>query len=63
MTQLTRREVLLMLGAAGVGAALGVSPAVLERVTRATRQATATGGFRPAFFTSHEWRTVRVLAD
>jgi gluconate 2-dehydrogenase gamma chain len=63
MSQLTRREMLLMLGAAGVGAALGVSPTVVERVSRATRKATATGGFRPAFFTPHEWRTVRILAD
>jgi hypothetical protein len=63
MSQLTRREVLLMLGAAGVGAAIGVSPVVVERVSRAARKATATGGFRPAFFTPHEWRTVRTLAD
>ena len=63
MSQLTRREVLLMLGAAGVGAAIGVSPAVVERVSRAARKATATGDFRPAFFTPHEWRTVRVLVD
>ena len=63
MSQLTRREVLLMLGAAGVGAALGVSPSVVERASRAARKATATGGFRPAFFTPYEWRTVRVLAD
>jgi hypothetical protein len=63
MSQLTRREVLLMLGAAGVGAAIGVSPAVVERASRAARKATAAGGFRPAFFTPHEWRTVRVLAD
>jgi hypothetical protein len=63
MTQLTRREALLMLGAAAAGAAIGVSPAVVERVTRATRDATAGGDFRPAFFTPHEWRTVRILAD
>lgn len=63
MSQLTRREMLLMLGAAGVGAAIGVSPAVVERVSRAARKATATDGFRPAFFTPHEWRTVRALAD
>jgi hypothetical protein len=63
MTQLTRREALLMLGAAAAGAAIGVSPAVVERVTRATRDATARGDFQPAFFTPHEWRTVRILAD
>jgi hypothetical protein len=63
MTQLTRREALLMLGAAAAGAAIGVSPAVVERVTRATRDATVAGGFQPAFFSPHEWRTVRVLVD
>ena len=63
MSQFTRREVLLMLGAAGVGAAIGVSPSVVERASRAARKATATGGFRPAFFTPHELRTARILAD
>jgi hypothetical protein len=63
MSGVTRREMLLMLGAAGVGAAIGVSPAVVERVSRSTRKAVDAGGFQPAFFTPHEWRTVRVLAD
>jgi len=63
MSQLTRREALLMIGSAAVGTAIGVSPAVFERVSRATRKATETGDFQPAFFTPHEWRTVRILAD
>ena len=63
MSGITRREALLVLASATAGAAIGVSPAVFERVTSATRKATAAGGFRPAFFTPHEWRTVRILAD
>lgn len=62
---ITRREALLALGGVAIGAALGgVAPAVYERVVRATRQAVAgPEPFQPAFFTAHEWRTVRVLAD
>ena len=63
MSGITRREALLVLASATAGAAIGVSPAVFERVTSATRKATAAGGFRPAFFTPHEWRTVQILAD
>ena len=63
MRGLTRREALLAIASAAAGAAIGVSPVVIERVTRATREATVAGGFRPAFFTPHEWRTVRILAD
>jgi len=63
MSQLTRREALLMLAAAAAGTAIGVSPAVVERVTRATRKARVGGGFQPAFFSPHEWRTVGILAD
>jgi hypothetical protein len=62
---LTRREALLALGGLAAGAALaGVAPAVYDRVTRATRSAVSSPEpFRPAFFSAHEWRTVRVLAD
>lgn len=63
MSGLTRREALLAIASVAAGAAIGVSPAVIERVTRATRDATIAGGFRPAFFAPGEWRTVRILAD
>ena len=62
---ITRREALVALGGLAVGAALaGVAPAVYERVARSTRRAIERPEpFEPAFFTPHEWRTVRVLAD
>jgi gluconate 2-dehydrogenase subunit 3-like protein len=62
---ITRREALVALGGLAVGAALGgVAPAVYERVIRRTREAVESPvAFTPQFFTPHEWRTVRVLAD
>jgi hypothetical protein len=62
---ITRREALVAMGGLAIGAALGgVAPAVYERVVRSTRQAReSVASFEPAFFTPHEWRTVRVLAD
>lgn len=62
---ITRREALLALGGLAAGAALaGVAPTVYDRVSRATRAAvTSPETFQPAFFSPHEWRTVRVLAD
>jgi len=62
---ITRREALVALGGLAVGAALGgVAPQVYERVVRRTRAAMEQPQlFVPRFFTQHEWRTVRVLAD
>jgi hypothetical protein len=62
---ITRREALLALGGLAAGAALaGVTPVVLERVVRRTREAReAPQAFVRGFFTDHEWETVRVLAD
>ena len=62
---ITRREALVALGGIAAGAALGgVAPQVYERVVRRTREAMERPQlFAPQFFTQHEWRTVRVLAD
>ena len=62
---ITRREALVALGGIAIGAAMGgVAPAVYERVVRRTREAVESPvAFEPQFFTAHEWRTVRVLAD
>ena len=61
--ELTRRDALFVLGAAAVGAAIGVSPAVVEGAARAAQRAVREAGFEPTFFTPQEWRTVRILAD
>lgn len=64
----SRREALGMIGIALGAAALGVTPAAAESASRAARSAiddaVASGtAFAPKFFTAHEWKTVRVLAD
>ena len=61
----SRRDVLKVLAIAPFAASLGATPAQLERAARAV-QAVATPDTRlatPQFFTAHEWRTVRLLAD
>jgi gluconate 2-dehydrogenase gamma chain len=60
---MNRRDVLWALALAPLPAALGWSPATVERAARALRRAAATGGYQPQFFTPAEWETVRVLAD
>jgi gluconate 2-dehydrogenase gamma chain len=66
MTDLSRRDALKLLGAVPVAGALdGCAPGV-ERATRfvARLQAEVDGApYAPKFFTPHEWRTVRLLAD
>ncbi|HEU4643014.1 MAG TPA: gluconate 2-dehydrogenase subunit 3 family protein [Gemmatimonadaceae bacterium] len=61
----TRRDLLKLLGAVPLAAALDLGAA---RVGRAARLAAALGdadarAFVPRFFSAHEWRTVRVLVD
>ncbi len=62
---ITRREALVALGGLAAGAALGgVAPTVWERVVRRTREVReAPQTFVRAFFTDHEWETVRLLVD
>lgn len=71
---LHRREALAILAAVPLAAAMGTTPAAAEAAIAAARRASAaraaaraTGADappqEPEFFTPHEWRTVRVLAD
>lgn len=64
MSGLDRRDLLRMLAAAPLPAALGWSSATVERAVREVRRAAGTqGGYRPRFFSAEEWETVRILAD
>lgn len=68
MTDFTRREVLTVLAATPVIAALPKPfrpplPPALERAARAAEDALRAGSYEPVFFTPHEWRTVRLLTD
>jgi len=62
---LSRRQMLGVLGAAPVAAMLpaGVLPPAIDRAARAARNALAVGDYAPEFFTEHEWATVRMLVD
>jgi gluconate 2-dehydrogenase gamma chain len=68
MGEFTRRDALKVLGAASVAASVpgplraNLPPAV-RRAAVAAEQALLQGRYEPVFFTPHEWRTVRVLAD
>jgi hypothetical protein len=60
-----RREAVGLMGGA-VLAVLDWTPAEAGRALSLSRDARArhpVGGFAPAFFTAHEWETVRVLVD
>jgi Gluconate 2-dehydrogenase subunit 3 len=57
-----RREALRIFGMIPLVAA-GLSPADVIRASTRARAALAAGDFTPAFFTPHEWDTVRVLAE
>jgi gluconate 2-dehydrogenase gamma chain len=61
-SDLSRRDLLQVLALAPLPA-LGVGPEVVRRAAAGAARARAAGGFEPAFFTPHEWRTVRILAD
>jgi gluconate 2-dehydrogenase gamma chain len=64
MSDISRRDALLIMGAVPLAAALDTSPAVAARVIAAAdAAATSPGRYEPQFFTPHEWRTVRVLVD
>jgi hypothetical protein len=64
MSEMNRRDALKILGLAPLAASIGVSPGHLERVTRAVALLEETGApAAQAFFTPHEWSTVRLLVD
>jgi gluconate 2-dehydrogenase gamma chain len=67
MTRISRRNVLELLGAGPVAAAMAWTSAEAaqahEHATQARATATTTAPFKPKFFTAHEYATVRVLVD
>jgi gluconate 2-dehydrogenase gamma chain len=68
MTDISRREALLSLGAVSMATFLELTPAQVERALEGmTALAEAPEKeqqqFAPKFFTASEWRTVRVLVD
>jgi gluconate 2-dehydrogenase gamma chain len=66
MPEMTRRDALKILSIAPLAASIGVSPGHLERVARAVarlEEEPVAAAAAPAFFTTHEWATVRLLVD
>lgn len=69
MSDLNRRDALKVLGVAPLAGMLDWSAPAIERTTRFVAQlhaeslTTESPPYSPKFFTPHEWRTVRVLAD
>ncbi len=64
MDEISRRDALNIMGMVPLAAALGTTPDVLERALRQAQQARQQPTqFKPKFFTTHEWRTVRLLVD
>jgi hypothetical protein len=68
MSDISRRQALLSLGAASMASLLELSPTQVERALEGmTSLAEASEEeqqqFAPKFFTASEWRTVRVLVD
>jgi gluconate 2-dehydrogenase gamma chain len=66
MTDVSRRDALKLFGAVPVLGAMDWSAPSVERATRfvARLQEEVDGApYTPKFFTPHEWRTVRLLAD
>ena len=62
MPDVSRRELIQLL--AGIPLlATGLSPATVRRGAAFARTAMADPGYTPAFFTAHEWETVRLLVD
>ena len=57
-----RREAVGAMALATLSAAFRWTPAEVEKATRLAREALK-APFAPAFFTPHEWDTVRVLVD
>jgi len=62
MTDLSRREAMQALAGIPLLAA-GLRPEQVLRATDAAREALHAASFTPAFFTAHEYATVRVLAE
>jgi hypothetical protein len=66
MSDINRRDALKVLGAAPLAGMLDWSAPSVERATRFVARLhgeTAAAQYAPKFFTPHEWRTVRMLAD
>jgi gluconate 2-dehydrogenase gamma chain len=68
MTDLSRREALLSLGAVSIASFLELSPPQVERALEGMASLSEASEeqqqqFAPKFFTASEWRTVRVLVD
>jgi gluconate 2-dehydrogenase gamma chain len=66
-TDPSRREVIALLTTVPLSLMLGCTPEASQRVSRFARQVVSTRStstdFKPTFFTSHEYQTVRELAD
>jgi hypothetical protein len=66
VSDLSRRDALKLLGAAPLVGALDWSAPSIERAARMVARLhddPQPAAYKPKFFTPHEWRTVRVLAD
>jgi hypothetical protein len=67
MSDLNRRDALRLFGAVPLAGMLDWSAPTVDRATRFVarlqEQASSAPAYKPAFFTPHEWRTVRVLSD
>ena len=66
MTDLSRRDAIRLLGLIPAGGAMAWSAPSIERATRMVARLhddPQPAPYKPKFFTPHEWRTVRVLAD
>ena len=66
MSDVSRRDALKLLGAVPVVGALDWSAPSVERATRFVarlQEEVDQAPYTPKFFTPHEWRTVRLLAD
>ncbi len=60
---LSRRETVKLLATAPLALSFGFSLAGCDRAARSARRLGAADEFQPAFFTPHEYETVRVLVD
>lgn len=64
MGDVNRRQALGLIGAAAAGSlAFTWSPGEVARAARWVRSRAGAQARSPQFFTTHEWRTVRLLAD
>jgi gluconate 2-dehydrogenase gamma chain len=64
MSEMNRRDALKVIGLAPLAASIGVAPTHLERVVRKMEALEAgVTAAAPAFFTPHEWATVRLVVD